>query len=78
MAAGHRVAQYCSRSCAVFVCVRRCSVESWLEPRSAKVIVKGFCSWEFLMRDMVYQGTVLGPPLWNVVFEDARAAINAT
>ena len=25
---------------------------------------------------MVYQGTVLGPTLWNLFFEDARAAIN--
>ena len=25
---------------------------------------------------MVYQGTVLGPILWNVFFEDARRAIN--
>ena len=24
---------------------------------------------------MVYQGTVLGPPLWNVFYEDAAIAI---
>eukprot|EP00969_Alexandrium_andersonii_P069574 3069317-Alexandrium_andersonii.AAC.1 len=27
---------------------------------------------------MVYQGTVCGPPLWNLFFADARAAIEST
>ena len=27
---------------------------------------------------MVFQGTVWGPPLWNVFFEDARVPINAS
>ena len=27
------------------------------------------------MRDMVYQGTVWGPPLWNVFYADARTSI---
>ena len=26
--------------------------------------------------NMVYQGTVLGPPLWNIFYEDAAVAIN--
>ena len=25
---------------------------------------------------MVYQGTVLGPPLWNVYYADAAVAVN--
>ena len=29
------------------------------------------------LEDMVFQGTVWGPPLWNVFFEDARIPINA-
>ena len=29
-----------------------------------------------LLRDMVVQGTVLGPTLWNLFFEDARTALN--
>ena len=26
--------------------------------------------------NMVYQGTVLGPPLWNVYYADAALAVN--
>eukprot|EP00969_Alexandrium_andersonii_P039376 1725715-Alexandrium_andersonii.AAC.1 len=29
------------------------------------------------MTDMVFQCTVLGPPLWNLFFSDARRAISA-
>ena len=29
-----------------------------------------------LLRDMVFQGTVWGPILWNVFYEDARLALN--
>eukprot|EP00969_Alexandrium_andersonii_P293503 12973370-Alexandrium_andersonii.AAC.1 len=50
-------------------------LSSWLEPRSAKVIIKGSFSSEIAMSDMVYQGTVFGPPLWNVFFADAKTAI---
>ena len=32
-------------------------------------------SRDMVIRDMVYQGTVLGPPLWNVFYEDAAIAI---
>ena len=28
-----------------------------------------------LLRNMVFQGTVLGPTLWNLFYEDARRAI---
>ena len=50
-------------------------IASWLEPRKAKVVVAGACSDPFRIQDMVYQGTVLGPQLWNIYFEDAAKAI---
>ena len=48
---------------------------SWLRQRSAHVVVGGMQSDTIAMSNMVYQGTVLGPILWNVFFEDARKAI---
>ena len=50
-------------------------LESWLRQRSATVIVGGKYSDNMDISDMVYQGTVLGPILWNLFFEDARLAI---
>ena len=38
-------------------------VASWLLPRAARVVVAGEASAEVVMEDMVYQGTVWGPPL---------------
>ena len=52
-------------------------LESWLSERSAVVIVDGERSDPAPIRDTVYQGTVLGPPLWNCFYEDARRAVNA-
>jgi hypothetical protein len=51
-------------------------IGSWLEPRQATVVVGGAKSNTFRIQDMVFQGTVLGPQLWNLFFEDAAAAIN--
>ena len=51
-------------------------VGDWLEERTAKVVVEGEHSETAVLRDSVYQGTVWGPPLWNVFFEDARLAVN--
>ena len=48
---------------------------SWLGRRKVAVIVGGDKSDEFDLSDMVYQGTVLGPILWNLFFGDARRAI---
>ena len=48
---------------------------SWLEYREAIVIADGSCSQTALLRNMVYQGTVLGPPLWNVYFADACSTV---
>ena len=51
-------------------------LSSWLEDRSATVIVDGTRSAPFLLRNSVFQGTVLGPPLWNAFFESARQPVN--
>ena len=48
---------------------------SWLQQRSAQV-VEGQRSDKMLLRNMVFQGTVLGPTLWNLSHEDARRALH--
>ena len=50
-------------------------VASWLEGREAFVVVDGACSQSASLRNMVFQGTVWGPPLWNTYFGDARFAV---
>ena len=49
---------------------------SWLQQRSAQVVVEGQRSDKILLRNMVFQGTVLGPTLWNFFYEDAWRAIH--
>ena len=49
---------------------------SWLKTRRANVVVGGSRSASQNLDDMVYQGTVWGPSLWNCFYEDARKAIN--
>ena len=49
--------------------------ESWLEERNARVLVGGMQSAEMKIANMVFQGTVLGPMLWLVFFEDASQPI---
>ena len=49
---------------------------SWLQQRIAHIVVAGASSFEMTLRNMVFQGTVTGPMLWNLFFEDARHAIN--
>ena len=51
-------------------------ITSWLRERSAYVVVGGERSAQINLKNMVYQGTVFEPPLWNVFYEDARLAIN--
>jgi len=48
---------------------------SWLRNRRARVIVGGESSEEFALENMIFQGTVLGPPLWNIFYQDAKRAI---
>ena len=40
--------------------------ESWLEERRARVLVGGTQSNEIPLKNMVFQGTVLGPILWLI------------
>ena len=51
-------------------------LESWLEDRVAKVVMGGQQSPEEPLTDSVFQGTVLGPVLWNLFYEDARHSVN--
>ena len=46
-----------------------------MEDRRSSVIVSGAQSVEAALADWVYQGTVLGPPLWNLFYKDAAAAV---
>jgi hypothetical protein len=52
------------------------AVISWLRTRRAKVVVGGKASEDFKLEDMVFQGTVWGPTLWNIFYGDARDAVN--
>ena len=45
-------------------------LDSYLRPRRAQVVVEGISSDEFEIANSVFQGTVLGPPLWNLFFSD--------
>ena len=45
-------------------------IGAWLVPRKAHVIVQGQWSEQALIENQVYQGTVLGPALWNLLFSD--------
>ena len=44
---------------------------SWLQQRFAQVAAGGKLSIMMVLLNMVYQGTVTGPILWNLIFEDA-------
>ena len=45
-------------------------MDAYLQPRQAPVIVEGAASDPFIIANTVFQGTVLGPPLWNTYFSD--------
>ena len=45
-------------------------MQDFLSPRTAAVIVQGRSSDSCVIRDQIYQGTILGPPLWNIFFAD--------
>ena len=47
-------------------------LEAYLAQRTAEVVVGGEFSSPFHLRDQVFQGTVLGPKLWNTFFADIR------
>ena len=50
---------------------------SWLRERPATVAVGGEHSNTITLFDMVFQGTVWGPQLWNAFYADAKKAIRA-
>ena len=47
-------------------------LESWLEDRVSNVVVSGFESIDEVLANSVFQGTVLGPALWNLFYSDAN------
>ena len=49
-------------------------LESWLGDRVSYVIVGGRHSSQRVLKNSIFQGTVLGPPLWNGFFGDAKRA----
>ena len=51
--------------------------KSWLSRRRATVVVGGVKSKVLTMTNMVYQGTVWGPFLWNIFAADASTAIQS-
>ena len=51
-------------------------IRSWLRQRSGFVIVSGKMSEAIHLSNMVYQGTVWGPPLWNTFFGDCICSIS--
>ena len=50
----------------------------YLQPRQANVGVDGVLSYEFVLRNMVFQGTVLGPSFWNIFFSDVHGPAEST
>ena len=52
-------------------------LNSYLEPRIGHVAVEGVLSEVIDLTDTVFQGTVLGPTLWNVFFQDVTSAATA-
>ena len=53
-------------------------IAGYLEPRIARVVVDGVFSDDFEIADQVFQGTVLGPPLWNLFFADIQNIITSS
>ena len=50
---------------------------AYLEPRLGYVSIEGVLSDVFQLMDTVFQGTVLGPALWNVFFHDVALAASS-
>ena len=53
-------------------------LRAYLQPRIGKVIVEGVESIAFQLQNTIFQGTVLGPSLWNVFFADVQPAASST
>ena len=63
------------RSSGLSLCFVRV-LESWLDDRVAEVVIGGQAAAPAPLRNSVYQGTVWGPPLWNLHCESARHSVN--
>ena len=50
---------------------------AYLQPRLGYVSIEGVLSEVFQLMDTVFQGTVLGPALWNVFFHDVALAASS-
>ena len=50
-------------------------LEAWLTERIAYVVVHGEKSNLIKLIDMVFQGTVLGPALWNIFYADCSRPV---
>ena len=53
-------------------------LDAYLAPRTGKVVVQGAFSEDMCLEDSVFQGTCLGPPLWNVFFADVAIPASST
>ena len=51
-------------------------MQSCLYERKARVAVGGKLSRDMKIQNMVYQGTVVGPPVLNIYYADAAQAVN--
>ena len=49
-----------------------------MSPRKGKVVVQGEASDKFVLDDSVFQGNVLGPPLWTSFFADVAKPASAS
>ena len=52
-------------------------ISSWLERRVANVVVEGQRSADMELHDMLFQGTVWGPVLWNCFYADANVPLQS-
>ena len=50
--------------------------KAWLAERKAVVVCGGQHGDPIQLKNMIYQGTVWGPWLWNLFYEDARLALH--
>ena len=50
-------------------------IRSWLRKQTANVIVGGKTSQDICLENMVFQGTVWGPSLWNAFYAVSRRFI---
>ena len=53
-------------------------IKAWLDDRVATIIVNGENSTQLALKDMLFQGTVLGPTLWNAFYNDSAKAVRSS